>query len=311
MVRFGKRRSADTARLRSNRPASWRARPGAAATGGDPVGERKAARRPGITVSQVCDWYLEQAEAGRIWAGGADPSRRLRSLWIGAELRPYVKPLIGKKPVGRLSPRDIEEMQAEIAAGKTAKPRTAAAPKSGGKRKRPRGGTATGGDGVAARSLGMILNDFRTCSPQGADSRESGEGCPPTCRSEAPAQAHVGRSSTTGWGDARGGGRGRESTGLAAIRFIALSGFRRQETLAIKRAWLLDAGGVDFPDTKSGAQVRPLAALREKCSSLNARAETLVGSFQPIAATVTSSEYARCSRASANGLNWRASRRTS
>ena len=50
---------------------------------------------------------------------------------------------------------------------------------------------------------------------------------------------------------------GENPTGLAAIRFIALSGFRRHEALAIERAWLLDAG-VDLPDTKSGAQVRPL-----------------------------------------------------
>jgi integrase len=42
------------------------------------------------------------------------------------------------------------------------------------------------------------------------------------------------------------------------IRFILLSGFRRHEALAIERAWLLQGGGVDFPDTKSGAQVRPL-----------------------------------------------------
>ena len=51
---------------------------------------------------------------------------------------------------------------------------------------------------------------------------------------------------------------GDNPTGLAVIRFIMLSGFRRQEALAIERAWLLDAGGIDFPDTKSGAQVRPL-----------------------------------------------------
>ena len=52
--------------------------------------------------------------------------------------------------------------------------------------------------------------------------------------------------------------QGDNPTGLAVIRFILLSGFRRNEALAIERSWLLDAGGVDFPDTKSGAQVRPL-----------------------------------------------------
>jgi integrase len=52
--------------------------------------------------------------------------------------------------------------------------------------------------------------------------------------------------------------QGDNPTGLAVIRFILLSGFRRNEALAVERSWLLDADGVDFPDTKSGAQVRPL-----------------------------------------------------
>ena len=51
---------------------------------------------------------------------------------------------------------------------------------------------------------------------------------------------------------------GENPTGLAVIRFILLSGFRRQEALAIERCRLLEAGGVDLVDTKSGAQVRPL-----------------------------------------------------
>ncbi len=51
---------------------------------------------------------------------------------------------------------------------------------------------------------------------------------------------------------------GENPTGLAVIRFIILSGFRRNEALGLERKWLLDAGGVDFPDTKTGAQMRPL-----------------------------------------------------
>ena len=51
---------------------------------------------------------------------------------------------------------------------------------------------------------------------------------------------------------------GENPTGLAVIRFILLSGFRRNEALAIERSWLLDAGGINFPDTKSGAQTRSL-----------------------------------------------------
>jgi hypothetical protein len=39
---------------------------GAAGAGGDPLGERLASRRAGVTVAEVCDWYLDQADAGRL-----------------------------------------------------------------------------------------------------------------------------------------------------------------------------------------------------------------------------------------------------
>jgi integrase len=50
---------------------------------------------------------------------------------------------------------------------------------------------------------------------------------------------------------------GENPVGLAAIRLVLLSGFRRSEALGIRRDWLIPSGGVDFPDTKSGPQVRP------------------------------------------------------
>ena len=45
--------------------------------------------------------------------------------------------------------------------------------------------------------------------------------------------------------------------GIAAIRFLLLTGFRRMEGLGLQRAWLDDEeGSIRFPDTKSGAQTR-------------------------------------------------------
>ena len=42
-----------------------------------------------------------------------------------SRIQTHVKPLIGKKPIRSLSAHDIEEMQADIAAGKLAQPRRA------------------------------------------------------------------------------------------------------------------------------------------------------------------------------------------
>ena len=70
---------------------------------------------------------------------------------------------------------------------------------------------------------------------------------------------------TLGMAMEEAGADGENATGLAAIRTILLTGFRREEALSIRRGWLSPAGGVDFPDTKSGPQVRPIgrAAMAE------------------------------------------------
>jgi integrase len=50
-------------------------------------------------------------------------------------------------------------------------------------------------------------------------------------------------------------------TGLAAIRFLLLTGLRRMEALALRWEWVDSrARCIRFPDTKSGAQLRPIGA---------------------------------------------------
>src|SRR5262249_61404849 len=58
----------------------------------------------------------------------------------------HVKPLIGRRTVAALTQRDVERFQADVAAGKTARP----------SRQKGRGGNASGGRGVAARTVGML-----------------------------------------------------------------------------------------------------------------------------------------------------------
>ena len=56
---------------------------------------------------------------------------------------------------------------------------------------------------------------------------------------------------------------GEHPDGLAAIRFLLLTGFRRMEGLGLQRAWLdEEEGAIRFPDTKSGAQTRVIGERR-------------------------------------------------
>ena len=81
--------------------------------GGDPSAERHAARA-GITVAELSDMYLADAK-GRIKPSTLAMDR--------SRIECHVKPLIGRRAVSGLTRRDIERFQAEVAAGKTAKPR--------------------------------------------------------------------------------------------------------------------------------------------------------------------------------------------
>jgi integrase len=59
---------------------------------------------------------------------------------------------------------------------------------------------------------------------------------------------------------------GEHPTGLAAIRLMLLTGFRRMEALGLERCWFSRKEHcIRFPDTKSGAQIRVLGEAAMDC----------------------------------------------
>jgi integrase len=59
---------------------------------------------------------------------------------------------------------------------------------------------------------------------------------------------------------------GEHPTGLAAIRLLLLTGFRRMEVLGLQRAWFkLKDHAIHFPDTKSGEQIRVIGEAAMDC----------------------------------------------
>jgi hypothetical protein len=111
----------------------------AVATGEDPSEDRHTARA-GMTLAEVCDWYLKEAEAGRLLGRNR---RRIKASTLTLQMdqsriETHIKPLLGSRTVSGLTLRDVQGMQADIAAGKSARGR------------KGRGGRATGGAGVSA-----------------------------------------------------------------------------------------------------------------------------------------------------------------
>ncbi|SOC07666.1 integrase-like protein [Rhodobacter sp. JA431] len=99
------------------------------AKGGDPSSDRKAARK-NMKLAELSDLYVADMKNG--W-------KENTYLANTSQIETHIKPLLGQRDAVSISYSDVTKMQADIAAGKTAKKR------------KGRGGVTTGGKGVAKR----------------------------------------------------------------------------------------------------------------------------------------------------------------
>ena len=216
-----------------------------ARTGGDPSAERHAARAA-ITVSELCDLYLADAK-GRIKPStlAMDRSR------IGC----HVKPLIGRRTVAAITQRDVERFQADVAAGKTARP----------SREKGRGGKASGGRGVAARTVGMLGTILEFGKRHGMIPDNPARGVRRFPDNKRRRFLSLDELAALGEAMRQATGNSENRTGVAAVRTLLLTGCGRNEVLALPWAWVdTKARCIRFEDTKSGPQLRPIGAAAVK-----------------------------------------------
>jgi integrase len=214
----------------------------AAAKGEDPSAERHAARA-GMTVAEVCDWYLEQAKTGRILGRNRRPIKASTLEMDESRIRTHIKPLIGAVPVRSLASADVARLQAEIMAGRTAKSRVG------------RGRSTRGGAGAAGRTVSTLRSLLGHARRWELIQSNAAMGVRQIASGRRTRRLSSEELVTLGQGMKRCAAAGEHPTGLAAIRLILLTGFRRMEALALNFGWC-DANCVRFPDTKSGPQVR-------------------------------------------------------
>ena len=88
--------------------------------GADPSAERHAIRR-GLTVSALCDWHLTEAEVERLIGLNRRPIKASSIAGGRSRIELHIKPLISNRVVSRLKLADIEYLQGDIAAGRTAR----------------------------------------------------------------------------------------------------------------------------------------------------------------------------------------------
>lgn len=207
--------------------------------GGDPSVERTRARQA-ITVSELCDWYLRDAE-GRIKQStlALDHSR----------VACHVKPLIGNLTVTSLTRADIEKLQTDIASGKSAKR----------EKREGRGQQAAGGRGVAARTVGMLGTMLEFAKNHGFITENVAQGVkkfPDNKRHRFLSSDELQRL-----GQVLTDHRNGSAVALDAVRLLLLSGCRRTEVLSLEWSEVdLSNQCLRFEDTKSGVQLRVIGS---------------------------------------------------
>jgi len=220
----------------------------AAVIGGeDPADEVRQARK-GMTVAEMCDWYLVEARAGRILGRKNLPIKPSSLDKDESRIKTHIKPLLGKRIVRHLTPADIEQMQADVKDGKTAKPRGAG-----------RGGKATGGPSAASGCVGTIQAIIGHAKHKGLLDAHPTHGAKKLAGRKKTRRLSVDEIVMMGKAAAYAERNGENPVALGVLRTLLLTGYRREEAQAMHRAWVNGAGGyVSFPDTKGGAQVRAI-----------------------------------------------------
>ena len=119
---------------------------GGVANKADPAAEKRAARNA-QTVSELCDLYLADAEAGRLVTRRRTAKKASTLGTDRGRIHRHIKPLLGRRAVASVTREDVEAFMHDVASGKTA----------GKTKTKPRGlAHVRGGKGTASRTVGLL-----------------------------------------------------------------------------------------------------------------------------------------------------------
>jgi integrase len=232
--------------------------------GADPAAAKQAGRQA-ATVSELCDLYLADAQAGRLLTRRKVAKKPSTLTIDGGRIERHIKPLLGQFKVAAVTHEDIDRFMHDVAAGKTAG-NTKTARKRGLARVR-------GGRTAATRAVGLLGAIFtyamrhrmRPDNPaHGVTRFADGKRERRLNDDEYRMLGEVLRQAEAGpiWPAA-----------VAVARFLALTGWRSGEALGLHWNELdLPRRTATLGDTKTGTSVRPLS--HAACRALNRLAHT-------------------------------------
>jgi integrase len=224
----------------------------------DPAADKRAARNA-RTVSELCDLYLADAEAGRLMTRRRMAKKASTLVTDRGRIARHIKPLLGRRTVAAVTREDVEAFMHDVAAGKTAS-KTKTAKKRGLAHVR-------GGRGTASRTTGLLGGIFTYAV------RHRMRADNPVHGIMRPADGRRARRLNDTEYEALGASLEAARVAniwppaVAAVRFLAHTGWRSGEALTLR--W----GEIDLvrrtaalADTKTGRSLRPLS--RAACDVL-------------------------------------------
>jgi integrase len=225
---------------------------GQAANGHDPADVRNA-RRQEMTIAELVDLYEQRGCIIQRGFRQGQPMKPMTKRQTMKRLRNHVVPLIGRKRIGDLRPKDVEQLARDIAAHKTNKDEKT------GFRTRV---IVRGGEGAARKVVRDLSAVFTFVQRQ--ELRQDNP-----CSHAAVNKVDNKRKRYLTLGEVQRLGaalreleeEGANAKAINIARLWALTGFRRNEAAGLKRAEVdFGRGGVRLIDSKEGESIRPLGA---------------------------------------------------
>ena len=236
--------------------------------GKDPAGQKQAKRRA-ATVAELCDEYLTAAAQGRLLTRRGGSKKESTLTTDRSRIEAHIKPLLGDRKVPEVTRQDIDKFMHDVAGGST---------KRRSRLSKPRAvSNVTGGRGAATRTVGLLGAIFTYAMRSGLRADNPVVGIIRFADGRRDRRLSNGEYRQLGEGVASSGGVWPYA--IAAVRFLALTGWRSGEALKLRwRDLNLQRYVALLPDTKTGASLRPLslAAVQEIQRLTHGSADDLV-----------------------------------
>lgn len=227
--------------------------------GGDPAAEKREAREA-MTVAELCDSYLADAEAGRLLTRRGSAKKHSTLVIDRGRIERHIKPLLGRVAVAAVERRDIERFMHGVAEGKTA-----------GRTKTKLRGLARvrGGKGTATRAVGLLGGIFTYAVRQGLRADNPVRGVVRFADGRRDRRLSDDEYVALGAALRQSESNGIWPAAIAASRFLALTGWRSGEVLGLRWSEIdLARRTATLTDSKTGRSVRPLS--HAACDALRA-----------------------------------------